>query len=94
MKDPAELVTRHLPAEDVERLLVAANQVVPEWYPLFLLLARTGLRISEAAGLQWGDVDLKLANSSSGEASTRGASKRRRLAASGSFRSSRRWSRP
>jgi len=60
VKDPAELVTRYLPAEDAERLLVAANQVVPEGYPLFLLLARTGLRISEAAGLQWGDVDLNI----------------------------------
>ncbi len=28
-----------------------------EHYPLFLLLARTGVRIGEALGLRWGDID-------------------------------------
>lgn len=60
VKDPATLETKYLTPDEVEKLLVAARDVVPEWYPLFLLLARSGLRISEAAGLQWSDVDLKL----------------------------------
>lgn len=30
----------------------------PEWRPFFELLAHTGLRISEALELRWGDVDL------------------------------------
>ena len=29
----------------------------PEHYPLFLTLARTGMRLGEALGLQWGDLD-------------------------------------
>jgi integrase len=60
VKDPAELVTKYLPVEEIEELLTAALQSEPEWYPLFLLLARTGLRISEAAGLQWGDIDFNV----------------------------------
>ncbi len=30
------------------------------YYPLFLLLARTGMRIGEAFGLQWGDLDFQV----------------------------------
>jgi len=29
----------------------------PQYYPFFLLLARTGLRIGEAIALKWGDID-------------------------------------
>jgi len=38
--------------------LAKARIAEPKWFPLFLLLARTGLRIGEALALQWDDVDL------------------------------------
>jgi len=31
----------------------------PEYYPLFLTLARTGMRLGEALDLQWGDLDFR-----------------------------------
>src|SRR5215216_3594918 len=34
------------------------DEVPPKWGPLFELLAATGLRISEAVGLRWGDLVL------------------------------------
>jgi integrase len=37
--------------------LQSASHVVPRYYPLFLTLAGTGLRLGEALALQWGDVD-------------------------------------
>src|SRR5262249_37350548 len=45
------------PAE-IDRLLETAKQKRPEFHPLILTLARTGLRIGEALTLQIGDVDL------------------------------------
>jgi integrase len=51
----AEERAKALTEEELKRLL----QAIPEGYrPFFDLLAQTGLRVSEAAGLQWGDVDL------------------------------------
>jgi len=38
---------------------LAAAQVDPRHYPLFLLLARTGLRPGEAYALQWADLDFR-----------------------------------
>ena len=38
---------------------LAAAQADPRHYPLFLLLARAGLRPGEAYALQWGDLDLR-----------------------------------
>jgi integrase len=38
-------------------LLNAFNEHFPEHYTLTLLLARTGVRISEAFALKWGDID-------------------------------------
>lgn len=54
--------TKALDAEQVE-VLLAAIRSAPSSYdrrlaPLFLVLARTGVRIGEALGLQWDDVDL------------------------------------
>lgn len=46
------------PAE-VARLVAAAERVAPRLAVLVLVLARTGLRVSEAAGLRWRDVDLE-----------------------------------
>ena len=45
-------------AEEVRHLLAKCQAHFPEGYPLLLTLARTGIRIGEAAGLAWEDVDL------------------------------------
>jgi integrase len=46
---------RYLTRVELARLL---DEVPPKWGPLFELLAATGLRISEAVGLRWGDLVL------------------------------------
>ena len=43
-----------LTQDELKKLLGTAQA---EHYPLFLLLARTGLRIGEALALKWGDID-------------------------------------
>jgi integrase len=40
-------------------LLDAIRVLSPRHYPMFLTMARTGIRLGEAFGLQWQDVDLK-----------------------------------
>jgi integrase len=47
------------PFEETElsQLLEAARVRDPEYFPLFLLLARTGLRPGEAFALEWADLD-------------------------------------
>lgn len=44
-------------SEELRLLLNAVQKDYPEHYTLFLLLARTGMRIGEALGLQWSDLD-------------------------------------
>jgi integrase len=39
--------------------LATTLETTPRLYPLFLTLARTGLRIGEALALQWSDLDFK-----------------------------------
>jgi integrase len=48
-----------LTKDELKKLLhtVQTNENLQSWYPLFLLLARTGLRIGEAIGLKWSDID-------------------------------------
>jgi len=41
----------------LETLLKTVESLYSDHYPLFLLLARTGVRIGEALGLRWGDID-------------------------------------
>lgn len=45
--------------EDVARLLAAVRQGSPGLYPVFALLATTGIRVGEARALTWDDVDLE-----------------------------------
>jgi integrase len=42
---------------ELGRLLSLAEQDVPEYHPFLLTLARTGVRLGEAIGLEWRDVD-------------------------------------
>jgi integrase len=57
-KKKAATVPLH-PFEETElkQLLAAARVIDPEYFPLFLLLARTGLRPGEAFALEWADLD-------------------------------------
>jgi integrase len=41
---------------ELARLLSLAEQAVPEYHPFLLCLARTGMRLGEAIGLEWRDV--------------------------------------
>ena len=47
-----------LTREEVGQLLGACREHFPTWHPFVLLLARTGVRLGEALGLEWGDIDL------------------------------------
>jgi len=49
---------RPLSEGELAAMLQAAREHDPEYFPLFLLLARTGLRPGEALALQWADLDL------------------------------------
>ncbi len=62
---PTDLVAVHRPRQREMRALSAAQLSVllassrnSHWYPLWVLLGTAGLRIGEALGLKWGDVDL------------------------------------
>jgi integrase len=46
-----------LTSEEVASLLDATQQHVPQYYPLLLCAVRTGMRMGELLGLQWGDID-------------------------------------
>jgi integrase len=46
-----------LTTEELKLLLDKVQEKYPAHYPLFLLLARTGMRAGEALGLKWGDID-------------------------------------
>lgn len=43
----------------VAAFLATAGRVVPRYAPLFLLFARTGMRLGEALALQWPDLDFQ-----------------------------------
>jgi len=44
-------------AQELEVYLKTCHENNPEYYPLFLTLARTGMRLGEVLGLQWRDID-------------------------------------
>ena len=46
-----------LTPEELTKLLETASEHYPENFTLFLLLARTGMRIGEALALKWSDLD-------------------------------------
>ena len=46
-----------LTPEEVEKFLAAAEEVCPEYTPLFLLAVRAGLRRGELVALQWQDLE-------------------------------------
>ncbi len=46
-----------LTKDELKKLLDSVQEHFPRHYPLFLLLARTGLRIGEALVLKWSDID-------------------------------------
>jgi integrase len=48
---------RPLTREEARIFLDAARQFAPREYPLFLCALRTGMRLGELLGLQWGDLD-------------------------------------
>ena len=48
-----------LSADELRILIDTVSERFPEHYTLFLLLARTGMRIGEALALRWEDVDFK-----------------------------------
>lgn len=69
---PCERVTRPKPvkeytdeepnaltADELKRLWAAMRDTEPEWFPLFALMAHTGLRFAEASALKWQDVDFE-----------------------------------
>ncbi len=47
-----------LTAEELTLFLETAEKHFPKYYPFFLLLSKTGLRLGEAIALRWGDIDL------------------------------------
>jgi integrase len=49
---------RFLTRDELRRLLDVCRTDAPRWYLFVLTLARTGMRLGEAAALQWRDVEL------------------------------------
>ena len=47
-----------LTREELGQFLTTLQAQAPELYPLFLCLARTGMRLGEVLALQWGDIDV------------------------------------
>ena len=50
-------VIKPLDSEELKLLLDTVQEHFKAHYVLFLLLARTGVRIGEALAVQWGDID-------------------------------------
>jgi integrase len=45
--------------DESEAILATLEECSPAYYPLFLTLFTTGMRVGEACGLQWNDVNFK-----------------------------------
>jgi integrase len=74
VRDPAEALQRHerpkqrskrkgrrLSPKQLDAVIATAEEHAPSFAPLIVLLAFTGVRIREALGLRWQDVDLDAA---------------------------------
>jgi integrase len=46
-----------LTQEEFRRFLEAGKEYTPRMFPIFLTALRTGMRLGELLGLQWGDID-------------------------------------
>ena len=55
-KDTEKFEAVFLTRKELERFLDSIRTLTPEYYPLFLTFARTGLRLGEALALRWGDI--------------------------------------
>lgn len=58
-KKPQNDAVNPLTADELTNLLNTVHEHFAKHYPLFLVLARTGLRIGEALALQWDDINFK-----------------------------------
>lgn len=56
LRSPAKFLITPLSEEQEKSFLAAVRFHAPQWYVLFFLLLRTGLRIGEALALQPGDI--------------------------------------
>jgi integrase len=54
-EDEIKAMTR----EQLDHFLAVAKELEPGYHPLLFTMARTGLRLGEAFGLQWEDLDLE-----------------------------------
>src|SRR5262245_64387256 len=52
-----EIEIKAMDRDQLSAFLRKAAEVAPRDYPLFFLMARTGLRLGEAFGLHWQDID-------------------------------------
>jgi integrase len=52
---------RRLSPAELAAVIDTAERIAPSFAPLVVLLAYTGVRLREALGLRWGDVDLEAA---------------------------------
>lgn len=48
---------KYFERDEVSEMLTVAREHFSEWYPFVLCGFRTGLRLGELLGLQWGDID-------------------------------------
>jgi integrase len=59
LREPTNEEPKAMTAEELAGVLGAVKLGAPQWYPLVLTLALTGLRWGEATALRWDDVDLE-----------------------------------